>query len=213
MSALTKGQILAAMNSDSLEQRLVITPLLNPKAIDSASVDVRLGTEFIIIKKQSFPLLDIAQPQELESGVIKYQQKMRINYGDRLVLHPRQLIIGSTFEYIQIPPNLMCYVIGKSSWGRMGLIIATATKVDPEFRGCITLEIINEGEVPVVLYPGIPIAQLVFHNALPKLSPNNGYNGAYQYSTGPKFPSFPSNNKDWVFWTTLNKKKNNTPLP
>ena len=57
-------------------------------------------------------------------------------------------------EYVQLPPGLMCYVIGKSSWGRMGLIIATATKVDPGFKGCITLEIVNEGEIPLVLYPG-----------------------------------------------------------
>jgi len=98
----------------------------------------------------------------------------------------------------------MCYVAGKSSWGRMGLIIATATKVDPGFKGCITLEILNEGEVPITLYPGLPIAQLVFHLA----SKDDGYEGAYDCPIGPEFPRFDKlkKNKDWQFWIRKNNE-------
>ena len=56
--------------------------------------------------------------------------KVAIRVGERFVLHPRQLVIGSTLEYIQLPPTVMPYVVGKSTWGRTGLVIATATKVD-----------------------------------------------------------------------------------
>jgi dCTP deaminase len=78
----------------------------------------------------------------------------------------------------------------------MGLIIATATKVDPGFKGCITLEIINEGQVPIVLYPGILIAQLVLH----KTSGKSRYSGRYNHPTGPQFPNFSKDYESWKFW-------------
>ncbi|MBI5409968.1 MAG: dCTP deaminase [Nitrospirae bacterium] len=200
MSALTKAKIIEYMDGTKrlqIEDRLVVTPLINPfESFDAVSINVRLGNEFIIMKKQSFPILDISEKEELSNQIEKYQEKIRIDYGDKFVLHPHQLIIGSTLEYISLPKTLMCYVVGKSSWGRMGLIIATATKVDPGFRGSITLEIINEGEVPIVLYPGIPIAQLVFHETIGKA----GYDGTYGYATGPQFPDFSKNYEKWEFW-------------
>jgi len=183
--------------SGQIDERLIVTPLIDTsESFDAASVNVRLGSEFIIMKKQSFPILDIADKEVLPSRIEKYQEKIRINYGERFVLHPNQLIIGSTLEYISLPKKLMCYVIGKSSWGRMGLIIATATKVDPGFKGCVTLEIINEGEVPVVLYPGILIAQLVFHEIIGE----GEYDGKYGYATGPQFPEFSRDYEKWKFW-------------
>jgi len=196
MSVLSEKKILDYINKEELKERLIITPLFNPcESIGASSVDVRLGNEFIIMRKQTFPLLDISK-EELQRRIERYQEKVRLNYKDQFVLHPRQLIIGSTLEYIRLPNKLMCYVIGKSSWGRMGLIIATATKVDPGFKGCITLEIINEGEVPIVLYPGIPIAQLVFHETLEHAS----YEGIYQCPTGPQFPKFTDKDQFWKFW-------------
>lgn len=195
MSALTKSDIKKWM-AKCISDRLIVTPLINPeKSIGTTSVDVRLGNKFILMQRQAFPVLDIGK-EEADSSVGKYQQSIRVNYHEEFILHPRQLVIGSTFEYVQIPPGLMCYVTGKSSWGRMGLIIATATKVDPGFKGCITLEIINEGEIPVKLYPGLPIAQLVFHETSDK---NDVYNGQYICPIGPEFPRF-SLSKDWRFW-------------
>jgi|SRR4030043_550874 len=197
MSCLAKSEIISYMSRANLSERLVVTPLIVPdESFDASSVNVRLGNEFIIMKKQTFPILDIADREELSSNIEKYQGKIRIDYHEQFVLHPNQLIIGCTLEYVSIPKKLMCYVIGKSSWGRMGLIIATATKVDPGYRGVITLEIINEGEIPIVLYPGVPIAQLVFHEVIGK----SEYDGMYSYSTGPKFPDFNKNYEKWKFW-------------
>lgn len=197
MSVLSRDSIKKFLNKKKLEDRLIITPLLDYKnTINASSIDVRLGNIFIIIKQQSFSVLDVSAGEELKKKIKKYQEKVIIDYKTEFVLHPNQLVIGSTFEYIGLPKNLMCYVIGKSSWGRMGLIIATATKVDPGFKGCISLEIVNEGQIPIILYPGIPIAQLVFHET----SSKNTYDGIYKYPTGPQFPNFSTNYERWKFW-------------
>ncbi len=112
-----------------------------------------------------------------------------------------------------MPIGLMCHVVGKSTWGRMGLIIATATKVDPGFRGCVTLEIINEGEIPIILYPGLPIGQIVLH----RIKGKDTYDGPYACATGPQFPSIMRKSKNWEFWysekeegDTIKKNKNCT---
>src|SRR5262245_2416737 len=91
----------------------------------------------------------------------------------------------------------MCYVVGKSRWGRLGLIIATATQVDPGFRGCITLEIIHEGAVPLILYPVLPIAQLVFHQT----ARTSTYGGSYRCPIWPQFPKLSPAHPRWRFWT------------
>jgi len=154
------------------------------------------------MKRQTFPIFDIAKKDQ---NTEEFQKKIRINYGDSFVLHPNELILSATLEYVALPNDLMCYVIGKSSWGRAGLIIATATKVDPGFHGCITLEIINEGESPIVLYPGTPIAQLIFHKVSGDIEKNSSYNGGFKYSVGPVFPDFVSKQNKWDFW--LKKQK------
>src|SRR5712691_2651005 len=72
---------------------------------------------------------------------------------------------------------------GRSSWGRLGLIIATAVTVGPGFKGCVTLELVNEGGVPLVVYPGVRIAQLVFQ----RTGGSSTYVGKYTCPTGPEF--------------------------
>jgi dCTP deaminase len=195
---LTKADIEAHMIRRPLSERLIITPLLNPKeSVGPSSVDVRLGNQFLIFKRESFEVMDVGLPTLESYHSHRYQERIVRRVGEKFVLHPRQLVIGSTLEYIQIPRGLMCYVVGKSSWGRMGLIIATATKVDPGFKGCITLEIVNEGEIPLILYPGLPIAQLVFHAG----SKDATYDGSYKCPIGPEFPKLKPGDKRWSFWT------------
>lgn len=191
MSVLTKIEILDRISQNNL----CITPILDKNdTFDSTSVNVRLGNEFIIMKKQTFPSFDIFNAN---TNIEEYQKKIRINFGESFTLHPGELILSSTLEYISIPNDLMAYVIGKSSWGRAGLIIATATKVDPGFKGCITLEIINEGESPIILYPGTPIAQLVFHSLNQSIE---AYDGKFNFSVGPVFPDFNTKKETWKFW-------------
>jgi dCTP deaminase len=192
---LTKEQIIEAMNRP-LESRLLVTPILDPQSqIGDSSIDMRLGNEFILIRKQTFGSLDISNPSEIEMQIGKYQEKLRIEMRKRFILHPNQLVLGSTLEYVRIPDDIACYVIGRSSWGRLGLLIATATAVAPNFKGCITLELINMGEVPLVLYPGIRIAQLVLHSTIG----TGSYTGRYKYPTGPQF-SRVHDDTELAFW-------------
>ena len=196
-TTLTRDEIRSWMEVADLGRRLVITPLLNvDESFGPSSLDVRLGNQFLIFKREAFERLDVGDHSE-SGDMGRFQQRIVRPLRKPFVLHPRQLVIGSTLEYVQIPPGLMCYVVGKSSWGRMGLIIATATKVDPGFRGCITLEIINEGEVPLILYPGLPIAQLVFHQT----AGTSTYDGAYRCPIGPQFPKLSPAHPRWKFWT------------
>ncbi|HWW61781.1 MAG TPA: dCTP deaminase [Thermoanaerobaculia bacterium] len=196
VGVLTSDDIHEHMERKAVLDRLIVTPLFDASQslVDSA-LDVRLGTEFVLFRKEAFDALDISE-ESLQSDVSRYQERVVRRIGERFVLHPRQLVIGSTLEYIQLPATVMAYVVGKSTWGRTGLVIATATKVDPGFRGCITLEIINEGEVPLVLLPGVPIAQLVFH----RTERSAKYSGAYSCPIGPEFPRFASLVEGASFW-------------
>jgi dCTP deaminase len=87
-----------------------------------------------------------------------------VPFGSDFVLHPRDFILAATLEWISMPPRLGGYVIGRSSWGRRGLVIETAAGVHPGFTGSLTLELSNVGQVPVVLRPGLKICQLFLHH-------------------------------------------------
>jgi dCTP deaminase len=94
----------------------------------------------------------------------RVQTKMHyIPFGSEFILHPNSFVMAVTLEWIRLPRTLAAYVIGKSSWGRRGLIIATAAGVHPAFTGCLTLELSNVGVVPIAVQPGMTIAQLFLH--------------------------------------------------
>lgn len=169
-----------------LRDRIIVTPILDKRQINAGVIDLRLGTEFILTKKTEFSSLDIIE-SELSNTIKKYQEKITVNFKDGLILHPNQFIIGSTLEYIKLPNDIIGYIIGRSSWGRLGLVIATATLINPGFAGVITLELTNVGEVPIKLYPILRIAQISFH----RLDFYKGKNGPksrkYFGSTSPSF--------------------------
>jgi dCTP deaminase len=79
------------------------------------------------------------------------------------VIHPGEFCLGRTLEWVEIPDDIVARIEGKSSIGRLGLIVhATAGFIDPGFSGTLTLEITNLTRIPIKLYPGLPIAQLSF---------------------------------------------------
>jgi deoxycytidine triphosphate deaminase len=86
-----------------------------------------------------------------------------IRFGEDFILHPRSFVLGVTLEWMRFPSDLGGYVIGRSSWGRRGLIIATATGVHPGFTGCLTLELANLGDIPIAIRPGMTIGQIFIH--------------------------------------------------
>jgi len=182
---LSKAHIYKWLNKP-LDQRLVITPILDPEEqIHEGSVDLRLGTTFILTQKTEFPQMDPARGWEvLAKEIRRCQFRVSKRLHKKFILHPQQLVLGGTLEYLSFPAGLGGYVLSRSSWGRQGLVIATATFVNPGFKGCLTLELLNLGEVPLVLYPGYRVAQLVLHTVSGK---PGVHKSRYQYATEPEF--------------------------
>ncbi len=152
---------------------LAITPqpnLVELRDSGSASVDLRLGTWFVTLRQSRSALLRVSRSDTNDSdgdvdapGESRLTKKYYVPFGKSYILHPGCFVLGATMEWIRFPKNLAGYVVGKSSWGRRGLIIATAIGVHPGFSGCLTLEITNLGEMPIEIMPGMRICQLFLH--------------------------------------------------
>jgi dCTP deaminase len=141
---------------------LVITPTPNLETDQrrgAASVDLRLGTWFVSLRQARMTHLSVDKP----GAPAQLTKNHYVPYGEGYILHPGGFVLGATIEWLRMTQGLAAYVIGKSSWGRRGLIIATATGVHPGFKGCLTLELSNVGQIPIELKPGIEICQLFFH--------------------------------------------------
>ena len=190
---LTKKEILRRLNpttSTPDENQIVITPLLSlDDQVGRVEVDLRLGCQFIIFKEHFQGSLSPSGLQNFESDIEKYQEEVVVGRGNKIVLHPGRFIVGSTLEYVALPRDIEAQVEGRSSWARLGLTIATATTIHPLFKGIVTLELSNNGTIPLELYPGLKIAQIIFHLADPPLSKNEikRTKDKYQHSVGPGF--------------------------
>jgi dCTP deaminase len=163
---LSELEILERLSTDDVRKRLVITPMIDAaQQIQATSVDLRLGTEFKIIRNARFPFLDLLKSREdAESDLGDYIEELRIQSHDEFVLHPDEFALGCTLEYLRLPADLAGRLEGKSTWGRVGLQVhSTAGFVDPGFNGSLTFELQNVGKVPIPLYPGLRVAQICFY--------------------------------------------------
>lgn len=157
---LQREAIHAAMAEKTLSKRLVVTPLLDKdKQVGPSSIDLRLGSGFIEVRRREAHVIDPFEDSGVDAATL--QDSYDVPIGESLFLHPGQFLLGATFEFIRLPPGLGGQVLGRSSWGRLGLIVATAVTVQPGFAGCLTLEIQNLGSVPIRLFPGLRVAQLM----------------------------------------------------
>lgn len=147
--------------------RLWIVPQPPESELDGAgeaSVDLRLGRWFLRLKQTRQHILDISDEDETVNES-ELTERFFVRFGGSFVLHPRSFVLGATLEWLKIPKQCSAAIVGKSSWGRRGLIIETAPTVHPGFSGCLTLEMTNVGEVPIKLVPGMAICQLVLQKA------------------------------------------------
>jgi dCTP deaminase len=136
------------------EGRLRIDPW-DPQMLQPASVDLKLGSSFRVFHNHRIQTIDIADPPR------DLTEHVTISDEETFVIHPGEFVLGRTDEWVELPDDLVARIEGKSSLGRLGLIVhATAGFVDPGFQGTLTLEITNFNNVPIVLRPGLPIAQL-----------------------------------------------------
>jgi len=144
---------------------LIITPQPDIECLrksGAASIDIRLGCWFLACRPSRTVLLDVTGQSDTHNEA-KLTKSYYVPFGQGFVLHPRAFILAITLEWIRLPANLSAYVVGRSSWGRHGLIVATATGVHPGFTGCLTLELSNIGEIPISIRPGSTICQLFIH--------------------------------------------------
>jgi dCTP deaminase len=158
---LPKKEILDRMQKFGVSdpRSLVITPLLNKKEsdiFDADSVDLRLGCYFLLPKTLDQPFFS---PDERSATSLHV--KVHVPLGEFLVVPAHQTILGATLEFIKLPSDVSGQVLTKSSVARTFIIVETAPWIHPQYRGCLTLEIANVSNTPVLLYPGRLICQLV----------------------------------------------------
>jgi dCTP deaminase len=178
------------LRTDAKKSRIFFTPMIRSKLqIGETALDIRLGNQFIVFKRTRYTLLDVCEGEKAELAwkISRYQEKIYVPLGKKLILHPQQLVLGSSLEYIRLPDDIMAEVIGRSSWGRLGLIISAATLVHSNYAGIITLELANEGDTPIALYPGIRIAQLVFFKLASSDSKKEVQFSKYMAAVEPSF--------------------------
>jgi len=155
-----------------IKQKTLIIKPFNPKNLGPSSYDLHLGNRIRVFKPTIHPCIDVKNYKDELQYRYKYKEKTVEHYifsdvvisDNPFILHPQEFILCATKEYIELPKNLASQIMGRSSTGRIGVIVhATAGFIDPGFSGNLTLEVANLGRISVKLYPGMKIAQLAFY--------------------------------------------------
>jgi dCTP deaminase len=151
-SVLSDGTILSLVQAG----RIRIDPW-DPGLVQPASVDLRLGNSFRVFHNYRVTAIDLREPPR------SLTEQVTIEDGEPFIIHPGEFCLGATLERVELPDDIVARVEGKSSLGRLGLIVhATAGFCDPGWRGTLTLEFNNLSRIPIRAYAGLPIAQLSF---------------------------------------------------
>jgi len=142
--------------------RIVIDPL-DETLIQPSSIDVRISNLFRVFRNHTRGVIDVKQDLTDLTELIEMPTSLDGNDTAAFMLHPGEFVLGSTLERVGVPGDLVGRVEGKSSLGRLGLMIhSTAGFIDAGFDGHITLELANVASLPITLYPGMKIGQISF---------------------------------------------------
>jgi dCTP deaminase len=163
------------------EGRIGIDPF-DPELMQPSSLDVRVDRYFRVFRNSRYPYIDVKAEQEELTELVEV--------GDEaFILHPGEFVLGSTLERVTLPDDLVARLEGKSSLGRLGLLIhSTAGFIDPGWDGHVTLELSNVANLPITIYPGMKIGQLSFVQlSEPADRPygSEGIGSKYQGQRGP----------------------------
>jgi dCTP deaminase len=138
------------------EGRIAIDPF-DDGLVQPSSVDVRVDRFFRVFHNARYPFIDVKEPQE------ELTELVQVDDETPFILHPGEFVLGSTLERIRLPNDLVARLEGKSSLGRLGLLIhSTAGFIDPGWDGHVTLELSNVANLPITIYHGMKIGQLSF---------------------------------------------------
>ena len=140
--------------------RIKIRPKPNfASQLSACKLDLRLGNLYRVFNHSKTPYIDPQNPKTIEG----LTTEIRVGSGEAFTIHPGEFILAVTHEYIEMPDDLTGELEGRSSIGRLGVIVhSTAANIDPGFRGHITLELGNMSRIPVMLRPGMRICSIVF---------------------------------------------------
>lgn len=163
---LTKEEIIREIEL----RNIVIEPLIKENQIKSTHIDLRLDNEFVKFKTFEEPYIDPAK--KLKN--VEFLEKEY--FTESFIIHPGEFVLGQTFEYIAIPNDIIAHLDGKSSFGRRGVVVhATASNIDPGWKGHLVFELANLGDMPVKLYPLTEVARISFT----RIKETEGYSGQY----------------------------------
>ena len=129
----------------------------DPSMVQPSSVDVRVDRRFRVFHNARHPFIDVRAPMEDLTELVEPPE------GEPFILHPGEFVLGQTLERVRLPDDIVARLEGKSSLGRLGLLIhSTAGFVDAGFEGNLTLELSNVANLPITIYEGMPIGQISF---------------------------------------------------
>ena len=164
------------------EGRIGIDPYA-PELMQPSSLDVRVDRFFRVFRNSRYPFIDVKTQQEDLTELVE------VDDGEAFILHPGEFVLGSTLERVTLPDDLVARLEGKSSLGRLGLLIhSTAGFIDPGWDGHVTLELSNVANLPITIYPEMKIGQLSFvqlTEAAEKPYGSEGIGSKYQGQRGP----------------------------
>jgi len=168
---------------ESIESgRIEIDPF-DASFVQPSSVDLRVDSIFRVFENHRYPHIDPREPQE------DLTKAVTVPVDEAFVLHPGEFVLGSTFERVRLGSDIVARLEGKSSLGRLGLLIhSTAGFVDPGFDGYLTLELSNVANLPIAIYPGMKIGQISFYQMTTEADHPYGSSEAgskYQGQRGP----------------------------
>ncbi|MCD6014625.1 MAG: deoxycytidine triphosphate deaminase [Solirubrobacterales bacterium] len=136
--------------------RIVFDPF-DPSLVQPSSVDMRVDRKFRVFHNARHPFIDVRQPMEDLTELVE------VSGDEPFILHPGEFVLGQTLERVTLPDDVVARLEGKSSLGRLGLLIhSTAGFVDAGFEGNLTLELSNVANLPITIYHGMPIGQISF---------------------------------------------------
>ena len=168
--------------------------------VQPSSVDVRIDRFFRVFRNSRYPFIDVKQRME------ELTELVEVDDEEPFILHPGEFVLASTLERVTLPDDLVARLEGKSSLGRLGLLIhSTAGFIDPGWDGHVTLELSNVANLPITIYVGMTIGQLSFVQLTePSETPygSEKVGSKYQGQTGPtpsrywqNFPAEPENSQ------------------
>jgi dCTP deaminase len=142
----------------AIEQGRIAVDPFDPALIQPSSLDLRVDHRFRVFAGHRYPFIDPREPQP------DLTTEVAAEHGQPFVLHPGEFVLGSTLEWLRLGNDVVARLEGKSSLGRLGLLIhSTAGFVDPGFQGHLTLELSNVARLPIAIFPGMLIGQLSFY--------------------------------------------------